>query len=85
MATLRIKRRRNTTKTIDMETETQAKNRTAVNREIAVSVTLTPNEIMETLTIVKVEATVLTQEADPVTITTKGRKPRQKQRQQQTR
>jgi hypothetical protein len=45
MATLRIKRRRNTTKTIDMETETQAKNRTAVNREIAVRLTLTPNEI----------------------------------------
>jgi hypothetical protein len=28
---------------------------------------------METLTIVKVEATILTQEADPVTITTKGK------------
>jgi hypothetical protein len=56
-----------------METETQAKNRTAVNREITVSVILTPNEIMETLTVVKVEATLLTQEADPVTITTKGK------------
>jgi hypothetical protein len=28
---------------------------------------------METLTVVKVEVTVLTQEADPVTITTKGK------------
>jgi hypothetical protein len=27
---------------------------------------------MKTLTIIKVEATIITQEADPVTITTKG-------------
>jgi hypothetical protein len=33
---------------------------------------ITSNETMETLTIVKVEVTVVTQEADPVTITTKG-------------
>jgi hypothetical protein len=75
MATLRVKRRRNTTKTIDMETETQAKDRTAVNREIILSAAMkviTSNEIMETPTFVKVEATVVTQEADPVTITAKG-------------
>jgi hypothetical protein len=73
--TLRIKRRRNTTKTIDMETETQAKDRTAVNREIVLSAAtkvITSNKIMETPTVVRVEATVATQEADPVTITTKG-------------
>jgi hypothetical protein len=75
MATLRIKKRRNATEIIDTETETQVKNRTAVNREIILSAAMkvmTSNEIMETLTIVKVEATVITQEADPVTITTKG-------------
>jgi hypothetical protein len=55
--------------------ETQAKDGTAVNREIAVSATMkviTLNEIMETLTVIKVEVTVVTQEADPVTITAKG-------------
>jgi hypothetical protein len=75
MATLRIKRRRNATKAIDMETETQAKDRTAVNREIVLSAAtkvITSNEIMETPTVVKVEATIVTQEADPVTITAKG-------------
>jgi hypothetical protein len=59
-----------------METETQAKDRTTVNREIAVSTAtkvITSNEIMETLTVVKVEATIVTQEADPVTITAKGK------------
>jgi hypothetical protein len=48
---------------------------TTVNREIVLSAAtkvITSNEIMETLTVVKVEATVVTQEADPVTITTKG-------------
>jgi hypothetical protein len=58
-----------------METETQAKDRTAVNREIVLSAAtkvITLNKIMETLTVVKVEVTVVTQEADPVTITTKG-------------
>jgi hypothetical protein len=58
-----------------METETQAKDRTTVNREIAVSAAtkvITSNKIMETLTVVKVEPTVVTQEADPVTITAKG-------------
>jgi hypothetical protein len=73
---LRIKRRRNATKTIDTETETQAKDRTAVNREIVLSTAtkvITSNEIMETLTVVKVEATIVTQEADPVTITAKGK------------
>jgi hypothetical protein len=72
---LRIKRRRNATETIDTETETPAKDRTAVNREIVLSAAtkvITSNEIMETPTVVKVEATVVTQEADPVTITTKG-------------
>jgi hypothetical protein len=76
MATLRIKRRKNATKTIDTGKETQAKDRTAVNREIAVSAAtkiITSNEIMETPTVVKVEATVVTQEADPVTITAKGK------------
>jgi tRNA pseudouridine-54 N-methylase len=73
MATLRIKRRRNATKTINTEIETQAKDRIAVNREIAVSAAtkvITSNKIMETLT---VKATIVTQEADPVTITTKGK------------
>jgi hypothetical protein len=58
-----------------METETQAKDRTAVNREIVLSAAtkvITSNEIMETPTVVKVEATVVTLEADPVTITAKG-------------
>jgi hypothetical protein len=75
MATLRIKRRRNATKTIDTKTETQAKERTAVNREIVLSAAMkviTSNKIMETPTVVKVEATVVNQEADPVTITAKG-------------
>jgi hypothetical protein len=75
MATLRIKRRRNATETIDTETETQAKDRTTVNREIILSAAakvITSNEIMETPTVVKVEVTVVTQEADPVTITAKG-------------
>jgi hypothetical protein len=74
--TLRIKRRRNTTKTINTETETQAKDRTAVNREIVLSAAtkvITSNEIMETPTVIKVEVTVVTQEADPVTITAKGK------------
>jgi hypothetical protein len=72
---LRIKRRRNATETINTETETRAKDRTAVNREIVLSAAtkvITSNEIMETPTVVKVETTVVTQEADPVTITTKG-------------
>jgi hypothetical protein len=59
-----------------METETQAKDRTVVNREIVLSAAtkiITSNKIIETLTIVKVEATIVTQEADPVTITTKGK------------
>jgi hypothetical protein len=76
MATLRIKRRRNTTKTINMEAETQAKDRTAVNREIVLSAAtkvITWNKIMETPTVVRVEVTVATQEADPVTITAKGK------------
>jgi hypothetical protein len=58
-----------------METETQAKDRTAVNREIVLSTAtkvIMLNKIMETPTIVRVEATIITQEADPVTITTKG-------------
>jgi hypothetical protein len=61
MVTLRIKRRRNATKTIDMETETQAKDRTAVNREIILSAAtkvITSNKIMETPTTIKVEVTV---------------------------
>jgi hypothetical protein len=72
---LRIERRRNATETIDPETETQAKDRTAVNREIVLSAAtkvIMSNKIMETPTIIKVEATVVTQEADPMTITTKG-------------
>jgi hypothetical protein len=72
---LRIKRRRNATETIDTETETRAKDRTAVNREIVLSAAtkvIMSNEIMETPTVVKVETTVVTQEADPVTITAKG-------------
>jgi hypothetical protein len=76
MATLRIKRRRNATKTINTETETRAKDRTTVNREIVLSATtkvITLNETMETPTVVRVEATVATQEADLVTITTKGK------------
>jgi quinolinate synthase len=55
--TLRIKRRKNTTKTINTGIETQAKDRIAVNREIAVCAAMkviTLNEIMETLNIVKV-------------------------------
>jgi hypothetical protein len=75
MATLRIKRRRNATETIDTEIETQAKDRTTINREIVFSAAtkvITSNEIMETPTVVKVEATIVTQEADPVTITAKG-------------
>jgi hypothetical protein len=47
-----------------------------VNREITVSAAMkviTLNETMETLTVIKVEAIVVTQEADPVTITTKGK------------
>jgi hypothetical protein len=59
-----------------METETQAKDRTAVNREIILSAAtkvITSNKIMETPTVVKVEATVVTQEADPVTITAKSK------------
>jgi hypothetical protein len=58
-----------------METETQAKDRTTVNREIILSAAtkvITSNEIMETPTVVRVEATVVSQEADPVTITAKG-------------
>jgi hypothetical protein len=76
MATLRIKRRKNATKTIDTGIETQAKDRIAVNREIAVSAAtkiITSNEIMETPTVVKVEATVVTQEADPVMTTAMGK------------
>jgi hypothetical protein len=76
MATLRIKRRRNATKTTNTETETQDKDRTAVNREIVLSAAtkvIMLNKIMETLTVIRVEATVITQEADPVTITTKGK------------
>jgi hypothetical protein len=72
---LRIKRRRNATKTTNTETETQDKDRTAVNREIVLSAAtkvITLNKIMESLTVIRVEATVITQEADPVTITTKG-------------
>jgi hypothetical protein len=75
MATLRIKRRRNATETINMETETQAKDRTAVNREIVLSAAtkvITSNKIMETPSVVRVEVTIVTQEADPVTITAKG-------------
>jgi hypothetical protein len=56
---LRIRRRRNAAKTIDTETETQAKDRTAVNREIVLRTAtklITLNKIMETLTVVKVGA-----------------------------
>ena len=76
MATLRTKRRKNATKTINTGIETQAKDRIAVNREIAVSATMkviTLNKIMETPTVVKVEATVVTQEADPTTTTVMGK------------
>jgi hypothetical protein len=76
MVTLKIKRRRNTTKKIDKGIETQAKDRIAVNIEITVSTAMkiiTSNKIMETPTVIKVEVTVVTQEADPVTITTKGK------------
>jgi hypothetical protein len=58
-----------------METETQAKDRTAVNREIVLSAAtkvITSNKIMKTLTVIRVEVTIVTQEADPVTITAKG-------------
>jgi hypothetical protein len=63
MATLRIKRRKNATETIDTGIETQAKDRIAVNREIAVSTAMkviTLNEIMETLSVIKMEVTVIT-------------------------
>jgi hypothetical protein len=72
MATLKTKRRKNTTETINTGIETQVKDRITVNREITVSTAMkviTLNETMESLTVIKVEAT---QEADPVTITTKG-------------
>jgi hypothetical protein len=89
--TLRTKRRKDTTETIDTGIETQVKDRITVNREIAVSTAkkvITSNETMETpSTIINAEATVvtiITQEADPVTITAKGKEPRQNQRQQQT-
>jgi hypothetical protein len=62
--TLRTKRRKNTTETIDTGIETQVKDRSAVNREITVSAAtkvITLNETMETPTVVKVEATVVTQ------------------------
>jgi hypothetical protein len=52
MATLRLKRRRNTTKKIDTGIETQAKGRITVNREIKFSTTMkviTLNATMETL------------------------------------
>jgi hypothetical protein len=76
MATLRTKRRKNATETINTGIETQVKDRITVNREIAVSTAtkvITSNETMETPTVIKVEATIVTQEADPVTITTKGK------------
>jgi hypothetical protein len=63
MATLRIKRRKNATETIDTGIETQAKDRITVNREIAVSAAtkvITLNEIMETLSVIKMEVTVIT-------------------------
>ncbi len=88
--TLRTKRRKDTTETIDRGIETQVKDRITVNREIAVSTAkkvITSNETMETPTVVNAEVTVvtiITQEADPVTITAKGEEPRQNQRQQQT-
>jgi hypothetical protein len=75
MAILKIKRRKNATKTIDTGIETYAKAKIAVNREIAISAAMkiiTSNEIMETLTVVKVEATVVTQETDPATTTAMG-------------
>jgi hypothetical protein len=73
---LRIKRRKNATKTINTGIETEAKDRIAVNREIAVSAAMkiiTSNKIMETPTVIKVEATVVTQEADPATTTAMGK------------
>jgi alpha-glucosidase (family GH31 glycosyl hydrolase) len=73
--TLRTKRRKNATETIDTGIETQAKDRIAVNREITLSAAtkiITSNKIMETPTVVKVEATVVTQEADPATTTAMG-------------
>jgi hypothetical protein len=76
MATLRIKKRKNATKTIDIGIDTQAKDRIAVNREIAVSATtkvITLNEIIETPAIVKMEVTVVTQQADPALTTAMGK------------
>jgi hypothetical protein len=74
---LKIKRRKNTTETINIGIETQAKARIAVNREIAVRAAtkvITSNEIMETLTVIKVlEATVVSQEADPAMTTAMGK------------
>jgi hypothetical protein len=75
MATLRTKRRKNATETINTGIKTQVKDRITVNREITVSAAMkviTSNKTMETPTIIKMEVTVITQEADPVTITTKG-------------
>ena len=72
---MRTKRRKDTTETIDRGIETQVKDRITVNREITVSAAMkvmTSNKTMETPTIIKMEVTVITQEADPVTITTKG-------------
>jgi hypothetical protein len=63
MATLRIKRRKNATETIDTGIKTQDKDRITVNREIAVSAAMkviTLNEIMETLSVIKMEVTVIT-------------------------
>jgi hypothetical protein len=76
VATLRIKRRKNTTEKINTGIEAQAKDRITVNREITVSTAtkaITLNKVMETLTIIKVEAIVTTQEADPATITIMGK------------
>jgi hypothetical protein len=76
MVTLRIKRRKNATETINMGIETQAKDIITVNREIAVSAAtkiMTSNKIMETPTVVKVEVTVITQEADRTMTTTMGK------------
>jgi hypothetical protein len=74
---LRTKRRKNATKTINTGTEAQVKDRTAVNREIVLSAAtkvITSNKTMETRSDRhQVEATVVTQEADPVTITAKGK------------
>jgi hypothetical protein len=75
MATLRTNRRKKATKTINTGIETQVKDRIAVNREITVSAAtkiITSNELIETPTVVKVEATDVTQEADPATTTTMG-------------